>query len=191
MRKILGFVLIVFICACQGKPKTVKKEKASVDLANESSSEAAIFARKDTLSNYWPISNDTLRFRKKIMIDEKESVLFVKKFSLNDSSVINTGVGDKNIFIDFSHNNAVDLELFIDTINIQKRISKADFENDFDPNDLKMMNLMSIGVDSVSNNVFYLTSDLGIPDTDILWEIKYSFELSNKNFDSIRVEKID
>ncbi len=48
---------------------------------------------------------------------------------------------------------------------------------------------MSIGVDSVSNNVFYLTSDLGIPDTDILWEIKYSFELSNKNFDCSRFQK--
>lgn len=187
MKAFLVIILIVVLCACQSKPKAI--EKASVNLAKKPTNKTGLSTTKDTLFNYWPISNDTVRFRKKVILNNKEGLLFIKKFSLNDSSVINTGVGDKNIFIDFSHANVIDLELFIDTINVRKRINKEVFKTNFESNDFKKINLMSINVDSVSNNIFYLTSDLGIPDSDIIWEKKYSIKLMNKNFGSIRIIK--
>lgn len=188
------FSLTLIYCSDIEKSKRMKNDEHNTFSKKDIINNVQKSISKDTLFNYWPIFHDTLRFRKEVLVDKHNGMLFVKKYSLNDSSVMNTSIAGTvppKILIDFSHASVIDLELFLDTIKTKKRINKESFKNHFQPNDLKTMNLSSIRVDSISNDVINFSSDIGVPDTDILWEIKYSIEIKDKSLDSLKIQKIE
>jgi len=188
MKQFLLFILIISILiSCNGKKSEKIKPNPEAELKVVETKK-----EQDTTYNYWELILDTIADKKEFKILDKNYILELKTFSLNDSSIVrNLGQGDSQVYLDHSHTMVTDLKLLTDSIVHKKRIDRTDFEKSLIPEFYAECNLFSTEIDSIIENNIYLTSDLAVPDTDNQWRVWYSIELTNDQLGNLKIKEAD
>lgn len=142
---------------------------------------------QDTIRNYWQPTYDTIASRTDLNILDKNYILELKTFSLNDSAIVRK-LGEKHI--DYSHTIVTNIKIENNSHIVQKRIDKTVFKEHLIPEFYDECNLLNTEYDSVLNDQIHLISILSVPDTDNQWQVKYSLSL-NEDIDSLRVKDVN
>lgn len=141
---------------------------------------------QDTLRNYWQLTYDTIVSRTALKVVDKNYILELKTFSLNDSAVVRK-LDEK--YIDYSHTIVTDVKIMSDSAIVEKRIDKTIFRGYLIPEFYAECNLLYTEYESVLKNQIYLNSILSVPDTDNQWQVKYSLSL-NENIDDLVIKDV-
>lgn len=146
----------------------------------------------DTIYNYWELILDTVTFSKKFNTLNKNYILELKTFSLNDSLIFrNLDQREQQAYLDHSHTMVTDFKLSSDSIIDRKRIDKTDFRKALIPEFYTECNLYYTKIDSITENIIYLTSDLAVPDTDNQWRVWYLITVNNNQLGNLEIKKTD
>ena len=197
---ILITTISLLVSCNQKKVKTETKPKKELKVTETHNEPKPITELKsvkpqkklDSIHNYWELDFDTITFRKDFKISCKNYFFELKKFSLNDSALVrNLSQPNDTIYVDHSHTIVSDFKISTDSFSDHKRITKADFKDSLYPEFYKECNLFSAEIDSINNNVIYLTSDLNVPDSDNQWRVWYSIVIKDNKIDSLKIEKTD
>jgi hypothetical protein len=190
MKQILIIIIsISLLTSCDEKKE--KNIQANFE-SDEELNTAEIEKKQDTIYNYWELILDTISDRKEFKILNENYTLKLKTFSLNDSLIVrNLGQGESQAYLDHSHTKVTDFVLKSDSIIDRKRIDRTEFKKSLIPEFYSECNLFSTEVDSIVENKIYLTSDLGVPDTDNLWRVWYSIKIKNNRLGNLEIKETD
>jgi hypothetical protein len=189
MKQILISLLTISLLSSCGESRrkyTPSNSEAEKDLKTIESEK-----KQDTIYNYWELIFDTISDRKDFKISNKNYSLEIKTFSLNDSLIVrNLGEG-KQVFLDHSHTMVTDFKLLTDSLIDQKRIDRTDFKKALITEFYAECILYSTAIDSIFENIVYLTSDLAVPDTDNQWRVWFSMEVINNKLEKLEIRETD
>lgn len=187
--------ILIIIISISLLSSCVEKKEKNIQANFESDEElntAEIEKKQDTIYNYWELILDTISDRKEFKILNENYTLKLKTFSLNDSLIVrNLGQGESQVYLDHSHTMVTDFVLKSDSITDLKRIDRTEFRKSLIPEFYSECNLFSTEVDSIVENKIYLTSDLGVPDTDNLWRVWYSIKITNNRLGNLEIKETD
>ena len=155
-------VISIFYMNCNNSNTLKEEQEVKQDLEN-----------RDTIWEYWDSDYDTVELKKKIQIGNDNHQLTIRKYSLNDSSIIYTGhpKNTKTTYYDVYHDYAADIilkkeeELILQT-KIDKHIFKDSLSNEF----YDWSILWDLEYDGIRSNRLFFKSTLTVPDTD--WQVK-------------------
>lgn len=167
-----------------------KKENAKTLLNNAQEHQPiqTNVTKEDTVYNYWELNFDTISYKKKFKYLDKNYILELKTFSLNDSLIMRVL---EQKYIDFSHTIISDLKIINDdSLVTYKRINKTDFKEYLIPEFYNECNLFYTEIDSVLQNEIHLTTILSIPDTDNQWKVEYSLRFNEIYIDTLKVKDV-
>ena len=190
MKQLLIIVLIFsFLSSCDRK----KSDKIQSELEQKTELETLKSKKEnDTIHNYWALILDTISSKKEFKISDLKHTLELKTYSLNDSSIVRNlaQTGEKQ-YLDHSHKMVTDFTLLTNSTVDKKQIDRTDFKKSLIPEFYAECNLLTTEIDSVSGNVVYLNSSLGVPDTDNVWTVWYSIKIKNNRIENLEINKTD
>jgi len=190
MKKILIIILTISVLSSCDKKK---QKNTSSDFEPKTKLNAVKNNKKqDTIYNYWELIHDTIADQKNFKISNRNYLIELKTYSLNDSLIVrNLGQGKSKAYLDHSHTMVTDFVLKSDSITDLKRIDRTDFKKSLIPEFYSECNLFSTEIDRIVGNKIYLTSDLNVPDTDNLWRVWYSIKITNGRLGSLEIKETD
>lgn len=190
MKKIVLLTFLVLLSSCDNLNK--QKKESDFNIKKESKVEVKPEKRKDTIYNYWALVLDTISDKKEFIISNKKHQFEIKTYSLNDSSIVrNLSQDGESVYLDHSHKMVSDFKLLIDSIIINKKIDRTNFEKILDTDFYTECNLFSTEMDSIKGNVIYLNSDLAVPDTDNQWRVWYSINIERDGLGGLIIKEAD
>jgi hypothetical protein len=186
-------LIIVLIFSCLSSCDRKKSDKIQSELEQKTELETVKSKKEnDTIHNYWALILDTISSKNEFKISDLKHTLELKTYSLNDSSIVrNLAQTGEKPYLDHSHKMVTDFKLLTNSTVDKKQIDRTDFKKSLIPEFYAECNLLTTEIDSVSGNVVYLNSSLGVPDTDNVWTIWYSIKIKNNRIENLEINKTD